>query len=573
MSKQRPIPPKKFGDILARRLAIVCFAWANGTKATARCFGMTPKTVRKWASRYRQLGAMGLLDQSKAPVRQAHKIPPNLEQRVIALRREHPAFGARRLKREFGLPLSHGSIDGILRENNLIQPHKTQPSQKEEDARMASLLERFSSVACPDDMEGDFLSNPFSAPGLARELKAAMLKNGQQDCEQLDVRVREVVRGMRCCALVERFRTRINAHQDSKETPQEAGPSGPASSLSDVFDAVGAIEVQESPSAEPPQESRPCWNGPEDPRFQAYLEVVRKRGRYLSQLAELFGVRPACEEFSDDQLSTIIAETVQCMGNGRESRILAIVRDSVTDYFLAHGMPLRQHYRRVVEFWSNLFSAGLVDELDRRTKQKESRHGSEIAELIVEEDRRGPLLSKMGKKVARLRSFKGERPKPSEDAESQACADILDQLGPLVTCGPPAANPDFLKATITGALNDVQFHARDRLWDQRKFERGEGKVLIAPDEKYAESDLEGPHGIDSLLPPGEPLHRHEKRLETKILVDQAIGHLEEEEKKVIMLVKLGGYTQKKVARELEISQPTVSRLLDSALEKLRKHLS
>jgi RNA polymerase sigma factor (sigma-70 family) len=261
------------------------------------------------------------------------------------------------------------------------------------------------------------------------------------------------------------------------------------------------------------------------------------------------------------------------MGNGRESRFLAIVRDAVTDYFLAHGMLLRQHYWRVVEFWSNLFSAGLVDELDRRTRQKESRHGSEIAELIVEEDRRGPLLSKMGKKVARLPSFKGERPKPSEDAESQSCEDILEQLRPFTSCIPPAANPEFLKATITGALNKVLFRARDHLWEQRKAEREEAKELVVPDQTSAESDHEPLHGTDSLIIPSESLHRSEQHLEARLLVEQALEQLDDDEKKVVILVKVEGYTQNNVSRELGISQPTVSRLLNSGLEKLHKRLS
>jgi RNA polymerase sigma factor (sigma-70 family) len=261
------------------------------------------------------------------------------------------------------------------------------------------------------------------------------------------------------------------------------------------------------------------------------------------------------------------------MANGRESQFLAIVRDAVTDHFVAHGLPLGQHYWRVVQFWSNLFSAGLVDELDRRTKQRESRHGNQIAELIVEEGRRGELLGQIGKQIARLPSFTGELPKQSEDAESQACENILEQLGPLVTCTPPAANPEFLKATITGALNNVVFHARDRLWYQRKVEQEEAKILLAVDPTSAEPDHEHPRGIDSLIPPDEPLHRSEKQLETKLLVEQAIGHLEDDEKKIVMLVEVEGYTQNKVGRELGISQPTVSRLLNSGLEKLRKRLS
>lgn len=47
------------------------------------------------------------MNRSGAPLHSPHKTSPEIEQQVLALRRQLPTFGAARLKREFDLPVSH----------------------------------------------------------------------------------------------------------------------------------------------------------------------------------------------------------------------------------------------------------------------------------------------------------------------------------------------------------------------------------------------------------------------------------------------------------------------------------
>jgi RNA polymerase sigma factor (sigma-70 family) len=293
-------------------------------------------------------------------------------------------------------------------------------------------------------------------------------------------------------------------------------------------------------------------------------------------LAELLGVTQACKDLSDGHLSAIIADMVATELKGRESLLESVLRDVVGDFFVANDLSPGPHYWRVVRFWSNLFVAGLLDEMDRREKINDRKgFGRKITELIVEEDRRDKLLQKLGKQVAEWRSFTGECPEPSEDAQSEACNKIWEQVRSFTSCEPPAANPYFLYATITGAFKKILLHARDHLWSIRKREREEAKKLFALDDRPTEPKGGNPSGVIPLqsIPPNGRLNRSEERLATKLLVDQVLRHLEDDERKVVTLVEVEGRTQAEVAKKLKISQPTVSRLWESAMEKLRNYIS
>jgi RNA polymerase sigma factor (sigma-70 family) len=108
----------------------------------------------------------------------------------------------------------------------------------------------------------------------------------------------------------------------------------------------------------------------------------------------------------------------------------------------------------------------------------------------------------------------------------------------------------------------------------RKCERDEAEKRFVPKERLAGSEDEGPSAMDPLdnIPPDEPLNRVEERQGTKLLVEQAMRHLGEEQRKVFELVKRDGYSQIEAAEKLGISQATVSRRQASAIERLRNIL-
>jgi transposase len=114
------------------RLRLVAYARQNGIKAAARAFRTTVLTVRKWLRRHQAQGLKGLQELSRAPHSCPHRITGELAQRVVELRRRLPRFGARRLQREWDLPLGHGAIERLWRAHGLM-PARRRKYQKKQD--------------------------------------------------------------------------------------------------------------------------------------------------------------------------------------------------------------------------------------------------------------------------------------------------------------------------------------------------------------------------------------------------------------------------------------------------------
>lgn len=111
----------------ALRHQLVQFARTKGIKAAARHFGCWRNTIRKWFRRFQDQGNAGLRSQSRAPKSCPHKTKAALENRVVALRKKSPGFGARRLIEEFGLPLGHNAAQRIINAHQLNPPAQTPP--------------------------------------------------------------------------------------------------------------------------------------------------------------------------------------------------------------------------------------------------------------------------------------------------------------------------------------------------------------------------------------------------------------------------------------------------------------
>jgi len=93
----------------------------------ARRFGVSRTTAYKWLGRFGQGGAQTLADRSRRPVRSPRRSSANIAERVATLRREHPAWGGRKLRARLlalGEPLvpASSTITGILRREGLLDP-------------------------------------------------------------------------------------------------------------------------------------------------------------------------------------------------------------------------------------------------------------------------------------------------------------------------------------------------------------------------------------------------------------------------------------------------------------------
>ncbi len=129
------------------RLQLVTYARQHGIKAAARAYRTTVPTARKWLRRYEQQGLKGLQELARAPHSCPHKITGELAQRVLELRRRLPTFGARRLQREWELPLGHTAIERILREHGLLRPRRRKYQKKQDLAALKETWALFQQIS------------------------------------------------------------------------------------------------------------------------------------------------------------------------------------------------------------------------------------------------------------------------------------------------------------------------------------------------------------------------------------------------------------------------------------------
>jgi putative transposase len=100
----------------------------EGEKMAELCreFGISRKTGYKIFTRYKDVGLEGLTDRSRRPYRQANRLPFQVETLILGLKREHPSWGApkirEKLRRRFSdiKPPAISTVHAILDRNGLV---------------------------------------------------------------------------------------------------------------------------------------------------------------------------------------------------------------------------------------------------------------------------------------------------------------------------------------------------------------------------------------------------------------------------------------------------------------------
>jgi len=112
------------------RRAFVVEAIREGSNISELCrrYGITRKTGYKWIQRY--YDGMTMLDQSRAPILRPHKTPPETEELIIAVRCDHPSWGARKILRYLANKGNHdlpvpSTATAILKRNGFITPEQS----------------------------------------------------------------------------------------------------------------------------------------------------------------------------------------------------------------------------------------------------------------------------------------------------------------------------------------------------------------------------------------------------------------------------------------------------------------
>ena len=121
--------PWKQVTVMSLRKEFVMFALADGSNISELCrrFDISRKTGYKWIQRFVAEGNQGLADRSRRPKTSPHQTPENMEQAVVSIRKEHPAWGGRKINRRLNnlgwveVPAA-STITAILKRRGLIDP-------------------------------------------------------------------------------------------------------------------------------------------------------------------------------------------------------------------------------------------------------------------------------------------------------------------------------------------------------------------------------------------------------------------------------------------------------------------
>lgn len=123
--------PWQEADKVSLRLDFVLAALAEGANIRALCrdYKISPTTGHKWINRYLKEGPAGLEDRSRRPHTSPNRTPPEIEQKVLALR-DKRGWGGRKIQRrleDLGVddvpPPS--TITEILRRHDRLDPQES----------------------------------------------------------------------------------------------------------------------------------------------------------------------------------------------------------------------------------------------------------------------------------------------------------------------------------------------------------------------------------------------------------------------------------------------------------------
>ncbi len=120
--------PWKEVSTMSLREEFVRFALAEeaNMSALSRRFGVSRKTGYKWLARFRQEGRGGLRNLSRRPQHSPAHTAAVLEQVIVALRAEHPAWGARKLHRRLQ-DLGYPGLPAVSTTHRILQRHDCLP--------------------------------------------------------------------------------------------------------------------------------------------------------------------------------------------------------------------------------------------------------------------------------------------------------------------------------------------------------------------------------------------------------------------------------------------------------------
>jgi putative transposase len=133
-------------SFMSERLEFVKACLDRNERIVVICdrFGISEKTGQKWLKRFRVEGPSGLAGRSHARLTQSHRMSAEVAERIVALRKKYPLYGAQKLHDWLVIhePEQHwpaaSSIGELLTRSNLIQVRRRRHQREERKALDAS---------------------------------------------------------------------------------------------------------------------------------------------------------------------------------------------------------------------------------------------------------------------------------------------------------------------------------------------------------------------------------------------------------------------------------------------------
>ena len=134
----------------------------EGEKMAPLCreFGISRVTGYKIYERYKECGLDGLYDRSRRPYRQANKLPFQIERSILGLKREHPSWGAPKIRdkltRQYPMikPPAVSTVHAVLDRHGLVKRRRRR-RHKAEGTPLSAAAEP-NGLWCAD-YKGEFL--------------------------------------------------------------------------------------------------------------------------------------------------------------------------------------------------------------------------------------------------------------------------------------------------------------------------------------------------------------------------------------------------------------------------------
>src|SRR3984893_14657350 len=148
--------PWKERSVVEERMRFV-LRLKDGESMASLCreFGISRVTGYKIYERYKVCALAGLTDRARTPYRYANKLPVQLETMIVAMRREKPTWGARKLRERLLRKLPNdvrvpacSTIHAILDRHGLVTRQRRSRT-KTEGTPLSEAL-RLKAVWCPD---------------------------------------------------------------------------------------------------------------------------------------------------------------------------------------------------------------------------------------------------------------------------------------------------------------------------------------------------------------------------------------------------------------------------------------